>query len=99
MSESSAAEIQKHVKVYLTIFASLAVLTVVTVAVSYLDVNTTFAIILALIIASIKAGLVASYFMHLVSEKIIIYAVLILTMIFFFVLMFLVIGAYHDRLT
>ena len=30
-------DIQSHIKVYMTVFAALAVLTIVTVAVSYLD--------------------------------------------------------------
>lgn len=99
MADMSVSEIQKHVKVYITIFAVLAVLTIVTVAVSYLELNTAMAITLALIIASVKAGLVGSYFMHLISEKKMIYAILGLTAIFFFFLMFVVIGAYLDRLT
>ena len=98
MSES-IAEIKKHVRVYLTVFASLAVLTLVTVLVSYVHLNTALAITVALIIASIKAGLVASYFMHLISEKKLIYSVLIITAVFFAAMMFLVLTAYHDRLT
>ena len=99
MADMSVSEIQKHVKVYITIFAVLAVLTIVTVAVSYLELNTAMAITLALIIASVKAGLVGSYFMHLISEKKMIHAILVLTAVFFFFLMFVVIGAYLDRLT
>ena len=45
------------------------------------------AITIALLIASVKGGLVASYFMHLVSEKKVIYATLLLTVIFFAALM------------
>ena len=67
--------------------ATLAVLTVVTVGVSYLDVATHIAIGIALAIASVKAGLVAAYFMHLVSERAIIYYILGLTMIFCCVMM------------
>jgi caa(3)-type oxidase subunit IV len=37
----------------------------------------------ALIVATIKGALVAGYFMHLVSEKKLIYAVLALTIVFF----------------
>ena len=60
--------IKEHIRVYLTVFGALGVLTVVTVAVSYLDVTTIEAVFLALVIASIKASLVAGYFMHLISE-------------------------------
>ena len=81
------AEIDKHVKVYITVFVSLMVLTLVTVGVSYLHLSTPMAITVALIIAGIKGGLVAGYFMHLVSEKKVIYGVLALTVAFFFVLL------------
>lgn len=90
MAEHTADEIRKHVRVYLTVFAALAVLTVVTVGVSYLHIESVAATVtIALIIASIKAGLVAAYFMHLISEERIIYSVLILTVIFFAGLMVL----------
>ena len=63
------------------------VLTVVTVAVASLDLSIGKAIILAMAIASVKGSLVACFFMHLISEKKIIYYVLGLTIIFFVVLM------------
>ena len=81
--------IKEHIRVYITVFGALGVLTVVTVAVSYLDVTTIEAVFLALVIASIKASLVAGYFMHLISEKQTIIWILILTFSFFLVLMFL----------
>jgi len=98
MSES-AAEIKKHVRVYITVFVSLAILTIVTVGVSYIEMNMTLTVTVALFIATIKAGLVASYFMHLINEKKLIYSVLIITGIFFIAMMFLVLVAYLDRLT
>ncbi len=51
------------------VFGSLAVLTVVTVVVGYLELPFVPALIVALLIATVKAGLVAAYFMHLVSEE------------------------------
>jgi cytochrome c oxidase subunit 4 len=81
-------DVRKHVRIYLTVFAALAALTVVTVAVSYLDLNVPAAITVALLIALIKGSLVACYFMHLISEKKFIFAVLLLTVVFFLVLMF-----------
>lgn len=51
-------------KVLLSVFGALLVLTVITVAVRYIDLGQ-FNIWLALLIAVIKAGLVAMYFMHL----------------------------------
>ena len=83
----SAADIDRHVKVYITVFVALMALTVVTVAVSYLDLSTTTAIIVALFVATIKGSLVACYFMHLISEKRLIYAVLAITVIKFVALL------------
>ena len=84
------AAIRKQTKIYITVFAALAVLTVVTVAVSqwdFLNQHRGLAITVALIIASVKAGLVAGYFMHLISERKAIYAILGLTLVFFAILM------------
>jgi cytochrome c oxidase subunit 4 len=63
------------------------VLTVVTVAISYLDLSVPMAVSVALIVATIKGSLVACYFMHLISEKKLIYAVLVLTVVFFVALL------------
>src|SRR5687768_7939721 len=82
-----AADIDKHVRVYITVFVALMALTIVTVAVSYLDLSTPMAIAVALFIATIKGSLVACYFMHLISEKRLIYAVLVITAIKFVVLL------------
>ena len=54
MSSGHDADIQSHIKVYMMVFASLAVLTVVTVAASYLELSSGEAIFLALVIASVK---------------------------------------------
>ena len=89
MTSDHAADIDKHVKVYIKVFVALIVLTVVTVAVSYLDLSIAMAVTVALFIATIKGSLVAGYFMHLNSEKKLIHAVLILTAIFFVVLILL----------
>ena len=76
------------------VFATLAVLTIVTVAVAYLHLSIVPALIVALFIASVKGGLVAAYFMHLVSEKKVIYLILILTVVFF-ASMFIIFPAAH----
>ncbi|HLV21489.1 MAG TPA: cytochrome C oxidase subunit IV family protein [Polyangiaceae bacterium] len=49
----------------LGIFAALVVLTVVTVAVTKVDLGAQGNLVVAMIIATIKAGLVVTYFMHL----------------------------------
>ena len=77
------AEIDKHVRVYITVFVALMALTIITVAVSYLHL----AVSVALFIATVKGTLVAGYFMHLLSEKKLILAVLALTVVFFAVLL------------
>ncbi len=81
MAHNSPEAIQKQVRTYIIVFAALAVLTVVTVAVSYLDMAFYPALLLAIAIASIKGFLVAAYFMHLISEKSVIYAILLLTVV------------------
>ena len=82
-----AADIDRHVKVYITVFVALMALTLITVAVSYLHLSTPMAVSVALVVATIKGALVACYFMHLISEKKLIYAVLGLTVVFFIALM------------
>jgi cytochrome c oxidase subunit 4 len=81
------AEIDRHVKVYITVFVALMALTVITVAVSYVHLSTPLAVTVALFIATIKGSLVACYFMHLISEKKLIYAVLAVTAFMFVALM------------
>ena len=83
------ADIDRHVRVYITVFVALMALTIITVAVSYLDLSTPMAVAVALFIATIKGSLVACYFMHLISEKKLIYAVLAITVFKFVALMLL----------
>ena len=78
-----AADIDRHVRVYITVFVALMALTVITVAVSYLHLPPPMAITVALLVAAVKGSLVACYFMHLISEKKLIYGVLVLTTVFF----------------
>jgi cytochrome c oxidase subunit IV len=80
-------DIDKQVKIYITVFVSLMALTLITVAVSYLHLPPAMAIGVALLVATIKGALVACYFMHLIAEKKLIYAVLIVTVAFFVVLL------------
>ena len=82
-----AVDIDRHVRVYITVFVALMVLTIITVAVSYLDLAVPLAVTVALTIAIVKGSLVAGYFMHLVSERKLIYAVLVLTVAFFLALL------------
>ena len=76
MTSDHAADIDKHVRVYITVFVALMVLTIVTVAVSRVHLPVPQAVAVALLVATIKGSLVACYFMHLISEKKLILAVL-----------------------
>jgi cytochrome c oxidase subunit 4 len=91
-----AVDIDKHVRVYITVFVALMVLTIVTVAISRFHLPVPIAVSVALLVAIVKGSLVACYFMHLVSEKKLIYAVLALTVVFFVVLMTLPIVTHSD---
>lgn len=87
MTSDHAVDIDKHVRVYITVFVALMILTIVTVAISRFHLPVPIAVTVALIVAIVKGSLVAGYFMHLVSEKKLIYAVLALTAFFFVALM------------
>ena len=87
MGGHSPEEIKAETRTYMMVFAALAVLTIITVAISYLDLSAGPAVALGLFVATVKGSLVACYFMHLLDEKKTIYAILALTMFFFAVLM------------
>jgi cytochrome c oxidase subunit 4 len=83
MTSDHAVDIDRHVRVYITVFVALMALTVITVAVSRFHLPLPIAVTVALLVATVKGSLVACYFMHLISEKKLIYAVLALTAVFF----------------
>ena len=87
MTSDHAVDIDRHVRVYITVFVALMALTIITVAISYLHLPLPIAVTVALLVATVKGALVAGYFMHLVSEKKVIYAVLALTAVFFVALL------------
>ncbi len=95
MSAHSPELVQKQIKLYVRVFLALAILTVVTVGVSYIHMPLGLAIVVALFVASIKGTLVAAYFMHLSSEKKIITSILILTV--FFVIFLLLYPSWHAQ--
>jgi cytochrome c oxidase subunit 4 len=53
------------VRLLIGVWAALMVLTVVTVTVTSIDLGSRFNLIIAMAIATLKAGLVVTYFMHL----------------------------------
>jgi cytochrome c oxidase subunit IV len=96
MTTDHAADIDRHVRVYITVFVTLMALTIITVGISYLHLPLPIAVTVALLVATIKGSLVACYFMHLISEKRLIYAVLALTVVFFVALLALPTITQHD---
>jgi cytochrome c oxidase subunit 4 len=85
-----AAHIAAHIGAYLKVGAALLVLTGVTVGLSYVDFGSReMNIIVGMLVASLKAGLVAFIFMHLSGEKITIWRFLVMTTIFVIGLFFL----------
>ena len=96
MTTDHAADIDRHVRVYITVFIALMVLTIVTVAISRFHLPVHIAVTIALLVAIVKGSLVAGYFMHLVSEKKLIYAVLLVTVAFFIALMALPVLTVRD---
>jgi len=96
VTSDHAVDIDKHVRIYITVFVTLMVLTIVTVVVSRFHLPVPIAVTVALIVATIKGSLVACYFMHLISEKKLIYAVLALTAFFFVALIALPIFTVSD---
>ena len=89
----SSKDISHHIIKYRNVFLLLLVCTFFTVYASYLefDVGDSIAggIFIGLTIATIKGYLVAANFMHLNSEKKIIYWILLLTIAFLILLLFI----------
>ncbi len=57
------------VKLLVGVLAALMVLTVITVAVTSVDLGASGNLVVAMVIATIKAALVVTFFMHLVWDK------------------------------
>ncbi|MGE3311084.1 MAG: cytochrome C oxidase subunit IV family protein [Limisphaerales bacterium] len=86
-----------HSRTYWLVFIALIIGTIVTVGAYFIHFETIVMTIgLALLIASVKASLVAGWFMHLASEKRMIYTILAFTGFFFLGMMLLTIWAMHD---
>ncbi len=83
------AAVDRHVRAALPVFGTLLVLTALTVTAWTLHLPRRSAITLALLVAVVKGTLVAAWFMHLISERKLIYWVLALTAALFFPLLLL----------
>ena len=90
MTAHAQEDFTHHVRRYLYIFYALLFGTLITVGASYIPFgNHAINIGVALAIACAKAFLVAGFFMHLISEKKMIYSLLGCTAFFFAALMYL----------
>ena len=90
----SPEAIAREKRKYMIVFGMLGILTVVTVLITRIDMPKAMAITVALAIALVKGSLVAAYFMHLISERRLVYAVLALTVFFFGMLLW---GPWHHH--
>ena len=63
MTTDHAVDIDKQVRIYITVFVSLMALTIITVAISRFHLPIHLAVTVALFVAIIKGSLVACYFM------------------------------------
>lgn len=98
MSSHDTHDLQKSVRRYLFVFYALIAGTAITVSAYYIHIpSVAITIAVALFIASVKAFLVAGYFMHLITEKKMIYGILASTAFFFASLMYLVVWS-HDQM-
>jgi cytochrome c oxidase subunit 4 len=90
VDHDTAHHVDKHVKGYLMVGGVLGLCTLLTVGLSFVNFGSGQAnIIVAMIVATFKAGCVAAIFMHLKSEKWTIYRFLLITVVFFIGLFFL----------
>ncbi len=90
IDEHTVEEMRHHMRRYIIVGVALPIGTALTVWASLIDFGSReINIIAALTIASAKGFLVAGFFMHLISEKKMIYAVLSFTAFFFTGLMYL----------
>jgi cytochrome c oxidase subunit IV len=98
--EHAAHDVAKHIRGYLLVGVALIVFTGITVALSYINFGTQKAnVTVALLVATFKAGLVGAIFMHLASEKRMIYRILIFTFFFVLGLFWLTYLAWYDPIT
>jgi caa(3)-type oxidase subunit IV len=92
--DNSPEAIKKEVRRYLMVLGALGALTLITVSISRLQLPTGEAIALGLTVATIKGSLVAAFFMHLISERKLIFGVLLFTVFFFAMLLW---GPWHHN--
>ena len=99
----SANNMTHHIANYRKVFIYLLIGTALTVGATYLEFNVedsiAGAIFVGLLIASIKGYLVAANFMHLNSERKMIYWILLLTVFFLTLLLFIPVLWYLNNMS
>lgn len=96
--QSDPEAIRKSVRSYGIVGGLLLLFTGITVAANQVHLAVPVAITVALIIATMKGSMVAAIFMHLSHEKKWIYGALLLTVVFFIVLLFLPLATVSDTI-
>jgi caa(3)-type oxidase subunit IV len=95
--DHAAAHVAAHVRKYVMVGVTLLAFTAITVALSYVNFGTMkMNVAVALVVATLKAGLVAAIFMHLSAEKRLIYRILIFTGFFVLGLFWLTYLAWYN---
>ncbi len=98
--DEQSHDVSKHVNAYLKVGATLLLFTGITVFLSYVNFGSMKAnVAVAMLVATFKAGLVAAIFMHLNSEKKVIYRILIFTGFFVFALFWLTYLHWYNPIT
>lgn len=97
MSEDHSHDITKRVKIYMAVGAALIIGTIITVLAANVHLGIILGIAVAIVIATVKGSLVAGYFMHLFSERRLIYGILALTAVFVVAMVGLILFTYGDQ--
>ncbi|MFO1477970.1 MAG: hypothetical protein U1F98_15145 [Verrucomicrobiota bacterium] len=97
MSDSAPQTFRSEVRRSLLVFATVVCGTLLMVGASFLPLSSrSYNIALVLTAAAVNATLVATFLMHLLSEKKMVYSVLLFTALFCVALMALTLGAHSD---
>ncbi|HEY0369405.1 MAG TPA: cytochrome C oxidase subunit IV family protein [Chthoniobacterales bacterium] len=99
-TEEYAHHVSSHVRKYLMVGALLLTFTAVTVFLSYVDFGSRKAnMAIGMLVATVKAALVAAIFMHLSAEKKLIYRILLFTAFFVLGLFWLTYLHWYDPIS
>jgi cytochrome c oxidase subunit 4 len=96
MSDNHSEHTSVSSNLYVKVWLALVVLTMITVSVSYLDMKK-FTVFTAMLIATVKAGLVILYFMHIRFEKMIYWIMLLFVLLIYAIFIILTFFDYSFR--